>query len=49
MGSLTILLMDKLNVQLEMSANKINTATFQPINKKLSNFFTKTKCTTIID
>ena len=49
MGSLIILLMNKLNIQLEMSANKIKTTTFQPINKYLSNFFTKTKCTTIIN
>ena len=39
MGSLTILLMNKLNIQLEMSANKINTATLQPINKNLLHFF----------
>ena len=37
MGSLTILLMNKLNVKLEMSANEINSATLQPINKHLSN------------
>ena len=47
MDSLTILLMNKLNVQLEMSANKINTATLQPINKNVLNFFIVTKCTTI--
>ena len=31
--------MNKLNVQLKMLANKINTAAFHPINKHLSNFF----------
>ena len=39
MSSLSIFLMDKLNVELEMSANKINHVTLQPINKNLSNFF----------
>ena len=39
MGSLNILLMNKLNVHIEMSTYKINTAMLQPINKKLSNFF----------
>ena len=39
MGSLTMLLMNKLNVQLKMLAQKINTATLHPINKHLSNFF----------
>ena len=38
MGSLTILLMKKLNLQLEMSTNKMNTATLQTINKNISNF-----------
>ena len=31
--------MNKLNVQLKMLANKINTATLHPINKHLSNCF----------
>ena len=36
MGSLTILLMNKLNV---MSADKINTATHQSINKNIIKLF----------
>ena len=39
MGSLITLLMDKLNVQLKILANKINTATLHPINTHLKNFF----------
>ena len=42
MGSLTILLMKKLKVQLEISVSKINTAVRQPLNRNLSNFFTVT-------
>ena len=41
MGPLIILLMNKLNVQLKMLANKINTAKLHPINKHLSNFYLK--------
>ena len=32
-----------------MLTNKINTAPLHPVNKHLSNFFTVTKCTTIIN
>ena len=32
-----------------MLANKINTVPLHPVNKHLSNFFTATKCTTIIN
>ena len=32
-----------------MLANKIDTVTLHPVNKHLSNFFTATKYTTIID
>ena len=39
MGFLITLLMNKLNIQLEMLANKINTSTLYPMNKHLSNFF----------
>ena len=39
MGSLNILSMNKLNIQLEMSANKIDTATLQPINKDIIILF----------
>ena len=39
MGFLTILLMSKLNIQLKMSANEINTSTLHPINKHQSNIF----------
>ena len=49
MGSLTILLMNKLNVQLKLVANKINTATLHPINKYVSNVFTANKCSEIIN
>ena len=32
-----------------MLTNKINTVQLHPINKHISNFFTVTKCTTIIN
>ena len=38
MGSLTTLLMNKLNVQLKILANKINTAKLHPMNTHLSIF-----------
>ena len=38
MGSLTILLTKKLNVQLKMIFNKINTETLHPIKKHLFIF-----------
>ena len=38
MGSLSTLLMNKLNERLKMLANKINTATLHIINKHLINF-----------
>ena len=37
MGSLTILLMNNLNVWLKTLANKINTITLHPVNDHLSN------------
>ena len=39
MSSLTILFIDKLNVWLQIFANKINTVTLHPVNKHLSFFF----------
>ena len=39
MGSLTILLMNKLNVWFRILANKINTVTLHPVNKYLSHFY----------
>ena len=39
MGSLTILLMNKLNVWLKMLTKKINTVLRHPVNKHISNFF----------
>ena len=45
MGFLTILLISKLNMQLKILANKINTATLHPINTHLSKFFAANKCT----
>ena len=44
--SQTTLLINKLNVWL---TNKINTVPLHPVNKYLSNFFTVTKCTIIIN
>ena len=38
MGSLTTLLMNKLNIQRKMLANKINIATLNSIDKHLSSF-----------
>ena len=49
MGFLTILLMNKLNVWFKMLTNKINTVLLYPVNKHISNIFTVTKCTTIIN
>ena len=49
MGFLTILLMNKLNISLKMLTNKINTVPLRPVNKHISNIFTATKCTTIIN
>ena len=39
MGSLTTLFVNKVNVQLKILANKINTTTLHPINEHLTNFF----------
>ena len=39
MGSLTILLMNKLNTQLKMLANKINTATLHPKTSIIKLFY----------
>ena len=50
MGSLTILFVSKLNEQLKMLTNKVNTVTLNPIKKKhLSNYFTAIKSSTIIN
>ena len=49
MGSLTILLMNKLNVWVKMLTNKINTVLLHSVNKHISNIFTVTKYTTIIN
>ena len=46
---LTILLTNKLNVQLKMFAKKIITTIIPPPNKHLSNTFIATKCTAIIN
>ena len=44
MGFLTILLMNKLNIRLKMLTYKIHTS-----QQTYINFFTVTKCSTIID
>ena len=47
MNSLTILMMNNINVLLEILSNKINKAIFHSINNYLSNVFIVTKFTTI--
>ena len=49
MGFLTLLMINKLNVGLKMLTNKIYTVLLHPVNNHLSNMFTVTECTTIIN
>ena len=49
MGPLTILLMNKLNVQLEMLADKKKHCNTPPNKQAFIKLFTANKCTTIID